>query len=47
MKFLSFFAALKAGILKNPGIKFNPNGYAIDKQKLIKVSLIKIICVLK
>ena len=25
-----------------PGNKFNPNGYSIDKQKLIKVSFINI-----
>ena len=46
MNIFSFFAALKAGILKNPGIKFSPIGYSIDNPKLIKVSLIKIICVL-
>ena len=28
--FLSFLFALKAGILKIPGNKFNPNGYNID-----------------
>ena len=38
--FLSFFGAFKAGNLKNPGNKDNPNGYSIDKQKLINVSLI-------
>ena len=41
--FLSFFGALKAGILKNPGNKFNPKGYTIDKPKLYKVSFINII----
>ena len=46
MHILFFCEALKAEILKHPGIKFNPNGYTIDKQKLIKVCLIKIICVL-
>ena len=35
---LSFFLALSDGILNIPGIKFNPNGYTIDKIKLIKVS---------
>ena len=44
--FLSLFFALKAGILKIPGNKFNPNGYIIDNPKLIKVSFINIICVL-
>ena len=41
--FLSFFSALKAGILKIPGNKFNPKGYNIDKAKLINVSLNNII----
>ena len=39
---LSFFDALKAGILKSPGSRFNPNGYSIDKPNVIKVSSIKI-----
>ena len=43
--FLSLLGDLKAGIRKNPGIKFNPKGYSIDKAKLIKVSFIKIIWV--
>ena len=42
---LSFFFALKAGILNIPGNKFKPNGYIIDVAKLINVSLIKIIWV--
>ena len=37
----------KAGILKIPGIKNKPNGYINDNTKLIIVSLIKCICVLK
>ena len=41
MDFLSLFFAFNAGILNNPGNKFNPNGYIIDIAKLIKVSLIK------
>ena len=41
--FLSLFFALNTGILKNPGIKFKPNGYIIDKVKLIMVSIINII----
>ena len=43
--FLSLFLALNAEILKNPGNKFIPNGYNIDKPKLINVSLINIISV--
>ena len=43
--FLSFFWALKAGILKHPGIKFNPKGYIIDNAKLNKVFSINIIWV--
>ena len=43
--FLSLFFALNTGILKNPGIKFKPNGYIIDKVKLIMVSIINIIWV--
>ena len=42
---LSFFFALKAGILNIPGNKFKPKGYIIDVAKLINVSLIKIIWV--
>ena len=33
--FLSLSFALNAGILKNQGSKFKPNGYIIDKMKLI------------
>ena len=40
---LSFFLALKAGILKNPGIKLNPKGYIRLNPKLIKVSVNNII----
>ena len=29
--FLSFFSALNDGILKNPGSKFIPKGYIIEK----------------
>ena len=43
--FLSLFLDFKAAILKIPGNKFNPNGYIIDITKLIKVSIINIICV--
>ena len=43
---LSLFLALKEEILKIVGIKFKPNGYIIDKAKLINVSSISIICVL-
>ena len=35
-----FLAALKAYILNIPGIKFNANGYTIDKPKLNKKSKI-------
>ena len=42
---LSLFFDLKAGILKIPGNRLKQNGYTIDKQKLIIVSFIKIICV--
>ena len=42
---LSLFFALNAGILKNPGNKFNPIGYNIDKPKLVNESLINIFCV--
>ena len=34
-----FFLAFNEINLNNPGNKFNPNGYIIDKVKLIKVSL--------
>ena len=43
--FLSLLGAFSAGILNNPGSKFNPKGYTIDKAKLTKVSLSKILCV--
>ena len=43
--FLSLSFALNAGILKNPGSKFKPRGYIMDKEKLIKVSIINIIWV--
>ena len=45
MHSLSFFFALKDGILNIPGKRFKPNGYSIDKPKLINVSFINIICV--
>ena len=41
MHFLSLFLALNEGILKIPGNKLIPNGYNIDKAKLINVSLNK------
>ena len=41
--FLSFF--LKEGILNIPGNKYIANGYTNEREKLIKVSLIKIIWV--
>ena len=43
---LSFFSAFKADILSSAGNKLKPNGYNIDKLKVIKVSLINIIWVL-
>ena len=42
---LSFFSALKAGNLKNPGNKLSTNGYIIDRPKLIKVFVINILWV--
>ena len=42
---LLFFLSLKAGILKHPGIKYIPKGYAIDVAKLTKVSFSRIFCV--
>ena len=44
--FLSFLAALNAGILNNPGSRYIPSGYIIDNPKLIRVSLIRCIWVL-
>ena len=35
----------KAGTLNNPGNKYKINGYNKDNPKLIKVSLIRWICV--
>jgi hypothetical protein len=37
------FLALKEGILKIPGSKFNANGYNMDKVKLKAVSFKRII----
>ena len=45
IQILSLFSVLKEEILKIESIKFKPNGYAIDKAKLINISSIKIICV--
>ena len=39
--FLSFWGALKAGILNKPGNKYIPRGYIIDNPKLIIVSFIR------
>ena len=46
MHSLSFFLFLNAGIRKSPGSKFKPRGYTIDNPKLVKESIINIICVL-
>ena len=43
MASLFLLLAFKAGILKNPGIRFNPNGYNKDKPKLIRVSSMRYI----
>ena len=39
-RYLFLFFAVKEGILKNPGNKFKPKGYTIDKVKLNNVSFI-------